>query len=90
MTSSLMTDGLPWLLAGAVIGAAYFFLLARSVDAMSTASDWRKAAGYLVLRVAIAVCGFTLAAMQGTAPVLFTLVGLVLARTVAIRRVRRS
>ena len=90
MTFSLILDGLPWLLAGALIGTVYFFLLGRSVAAIGDQADWRKAVGYLVLRMGFAVCGFAVAAMQGAAPLLFTLVGLLLARMVAIRRVKGS
>ncbi len=90
MTLLQFAKALPWLFSGLLIGGAYFFLLRRSVDVICGAADWRKAAGYLVLRLAIAICGFSLAAIQGAGPLLWALVGLLVTRTIVIRPAKGS
>lgn len=90
MTTTLITNGLPWLASGLVLGAVYFFLLARSAAAIGDAGNWRSAARFLVLRVALAVAVFAMAAMQGAPALLFALTGFLVARAIAISRVRRA
>ncbi len=88
MTISQVITALPWLFVGAAIGTAYFHLLGRSVAAMG--SDWQRAIGFLLLRIVIAVTGFAVVVHYGTLPLIAALLGLLLARTVMIRRVRRA
>ncbi|MDK3019949.1 N-ATPase subunit AtpR [Pseudodonghicola flavimaris] len=77
-----------WLGAGLALGAFYFWMLGRSVAAFGQAEGRRRAIGYVVLRLAVAAGVMTLAALQGTGPLLLTLLGFIVARTVAIRRAK--
>ncbi|MEX5578857.1 ATP synthase subunit I [Pseudophaeobacter sp. A-200-2] len=79
---------LPWLLAGLVLGAVYFVLLGRTVAAIEADAGWRRAAVFVGLRLVLATGAFALAAMQGTAPLVLTLLGFIAARMIAIRRVK--
>ena len=77
---------LPWFVAGLVLGAAYLFLIGRSVAAISDGRAWR-AAGPLVLRLAIVTAALLVAARHGAFPPLLMLCGFVVMRTIALRRI---
>jgi len=88
MTISEIAALVPWVLAGGAIGTVYFLLLGRSVSAFGAEVDWRKAAGFLVLRLGIAIAGFFWIAQAGALPLLTALAGLMFARSLVLRRAR--
>lgn len=75
-----------WLGLGAVFGAAYLWLIARTVATIHPPGTARAALGWLALRLVLAAGVLALAAMQGALPLLAVLAGFLIARTVAIRR----
>lgn len=77
-----------WLVVGGALGLFYFWSLGRSVAAFGQADGRGRAIGFIVLRLSVAVAVMTVAALQGTAPLLLTLAGFVIARTIAIRRAK--
>lgn len=77
-----------WLAAGAMLGAFYFWLLGLSVAAFSQDGGRGRAFLFIVLRLAVALAVMTLAALQGTGPLLLTLAGFVVIRTLAVWRAR--
>jgi len=89
MSLSFLLSGLAWLAGGSALGAAYFLLLGRSVGAISGAANRRGAAGYLMVRIGLAVAVFAAAAMQGAKALLFALTGFLIARAVAMARAQR-
>jgi len=88
--AAILPQALAWLAAGAAMGAAFLYLVARSVAAIRRPGARGAAAGFLVLRMALAVAVFTLAARQGALPLVSALAGFLVARTVAIRRMREG
>jgi hypothetical protein len=90
MTLTLLSSNLVWLAAGLALGGAYFALLGRTVAAIEGAADWRGAALWLGVRVALAAGVLALAAMQGAVALIWTLLGFLAARAVAIWRVKRQ
>jgi hypothetical protein len=87
---TLATEILPWLAAGALLGAAYLMLIARSVAAIGAGAGWRAIAVPVVLRLILAVAALGFAARHGALPVVLMLCGFVLVRTVVIRRMREG
>ncbi len=79
-----------WLAVGTVFGAAYLWLIARTVAAIQPPGTARAALGWLALRLVLAAGVLTLSAMQGALPLLAVLGGFLVARTVAIRRAERA
>ena len=79
-----------WLAAGIALGAVYLWLVARTVAALTGSGGKAPAALWLVLRMALAVGAFWVAATEGALPVLVMLLGFLIARTVAIRRAREA
>jgi len=77
---------LGWLATGAALGAAYLYLVARTVAAIRPPAAKGAAAGFFVLRLGLAAGVLTLAALQGALPLLLCIAGFLAARTVAIRR----
>lgn len=77
-----------WLAVGAAFGAAYLWLVGRSVAAL-TGAGARMALLYLGLRVALAAAVLWFAANQGAASLIALLLGFLLARTIILRKVRR-
>jgi F1F0 ATPase subunit 2 len=77
-----------WFAAGAALAAAYLFFISRTVASVTTPGSGRLGALHLLLRIALAVCVFTLAAQQGAMPLLATLAGFLAARHFVIRRFR--
>ncbi len=90
MMQSVPTSGIFWPLAGIALGAVYFLLLGRSVAVIGGMGDWRGAVGAFAVRIGLAAGVFALAAMQGVAPLLLTLIGFLVARTVVIARMKRG
>ena len=90
MTSVLGANGILWLVAGVVLGGAYFFLMGRTVAAIGDVGGWRAAVLPLVMRIGLAAGVFALASVQGAAPLLITLIGFLIARTVTIARIKRG
>jgi hypothetical protein len=90
MTTDLLVSLVPWLLAGVALGAVYMYLIARTVAAIGPPASNRVAALWLLVRFALAASVLALAAMQGAGPLLAVLLGFLLARSVATRRVRRG
>jgi F1F0 ATPase subunit 2 len=88
MTFVTVIQILAWLAFGAALGAVYFLILGRSVAALADGNDPRRAAVLLIARFGLAAAGFALAAAQGAMALLTALAGVLLARTVAIRRAR--
>ena len=88
MTWTTLTSLAPWLLAGLALGGVYMVLLARSVAAIAGPAAVGAAAAWLILRFGLAAIVLALAAMQGAGPLLAALVGFLIARTIAIRRVK--
>ncbi len=84
-----LASALPWFGAGLALGAVYLFLIGRSVAAISDGRAWR-AAGPLVLRLAVASAAFLVAARHGAFPPLLMLCGFVVMRTIALRRIREG
>lgn len=90
MSMTFLAVGPAWLAAGTVLGAVYFLLVRRSLVALCEGECWRGAAGLLMLRIALAIGTFGVAALQGAGALLFTLTGFIFARTFAVSRVRRG
>lgn len=84
-----LTTSLLWFGAGALLGTAYLYLIGRSVAAVSDGAAWRVAVP-LALRIALAAGAFVFAARHGALPLLLMLGGFLVARTVALRRVREG
>lgn len=78
-----------WGLAGLALGAAYLWLVARSVAAL-VAPGAKSAAGYLALRIGLAAGVFWMAALQGAGPLLAVLAGFLVARTLTLRIIGRE
>ena len=83
-------DVLPWLAAGALLGAAYLALIARSVAAIGSRAGWRAVALPAALRGILAVAALGFAAQYGALPLVLMLGGFLLARTVVLRRAREG
>lgn len=66
--------------AGAALGALYFVLLLRSVRLHAAQTAALRVAPLHFLRLAAAVSGFWLIAQRGALPLLFALLGFLLAR----------
>jgi hypothetical protein len=86
MTVDDLIGLVPWLFAGAALGAVYMHLIARTVAAIEPPAAYGAAAAWLILRVGLAATVLALAAQQGAGAVLAALLGFMLARTAAIRR----
>jgi hypothetical protein len=91
MTTATIAELGLWLLAGMALGAVYLALVQRTVAAITqdTASKG-AAAGWLALRFALAAAVLAAAAVRGTGPLLLTLLGFLLVRSLVIRRMRRA
>lgn len=90
MTSAFLANELFWLAIGVVLGAAYFFLVGRTVAAIGGSGAWRGVVYSLVLRIGLAAGGFAIAATHGAAALLLTLIGFLIARTVAVAHIKRG
>jgi F1F0 ATPase subunit 2 len=90
MTMPTLPEALGWILAGAALGAVYLYLVGRTVAALASPAARKAAVGYLVLRFALAVAAFWLAAQSGAAPLLMMFAGFLLARTALLRRATRG
>jgi F1F0 ATPase subunit 2 len=74
-----------YLLAGAALGGAYFFLLLRMVQACTAGAKMNLVVPLYLLRLAAAGAAFWFIAQQGAVPLLLALAGFVLAR-IAVQR----
>lgn len=90
MTPTLFANEFFWLVAGLGLGGVYFALLGWTVAAIEGAADWRGAALWLGVRIALAAAVLALATMQGAVALIWTLLGFLAARAVAIWRVKRQ
>lgn len=88
MTNVSLPELAAWAAGGALLAALYLHLLRRTVDAL--VAGGRMAAGWLVLRVALAVAFFWGAAQGGGGPLLAAAAGFALARLVLVRLARRA
>jgi N-ATPase, AtpR subunit len=77
-------------LAGAGLGAGYFWALRRTTSLYAAGGGMLLPALLTLGRMAAAVLGFTLAAKAGAAPLLAAAAGFLAARSLALRAVRRS
>lgn len=79
-----------WIVAGAVLGVVYLFLIGRTVAALRPPFGRSAAWGYFVLRIAVAAGVLTLAARAGALPLLSCLAGFLVARSLMLRRLSGS
>ncbi len=89
MTGDIARDiglALAGLILGGAIGAAYFTLLLRALDGMSSAPPLRTLALY-VLRFAGAAAGFWLIAQMGAVALIAALAGFMISRRLMQRRI---
>jgi hypothetical protein len=75
---------------GAVVGALYLRLLARSVSALEGGASLRRVSAFALLRLVMAGSLFWAAALQGAATLLLILAGFVTARLVLLHRIAGS
>jgi len=66
--------------AGAILGVLYFGLLYRSVRLYASGAGTIRVVPLHMLRAALAVASFWIAAQQGAVPLLLTLSGFLVAR----------
>lgn len=79
------TDVAVYVTAGAFVGAVYFLLLLWTVNVYTGQVVAIPVSSLYVVRIAMAVAAFWMIAQQGAAPLLFALLGFLIARSV-IRR----
>jgi NhaP-type Na+/H+ or K+/H+ antiporter len=79
-----------WIATGIALGSVYLFLIGRSVEAILGHGRWPTAALPLLLRIALSVAIFGMAARQGALPVLSVLAGFIASRSIGLRRIRES
>ena len=77
-----------WLAAGAALAVVYLFLLLRTVAAVTTPVSKLPAVTHFALRFALAAGVFLVAARHGAMPLLVTLVGFQIARSIIVQRAR--
>lgn len=86
MSMAFLVQALGGLAGGVALGAVYFALLARSVEAALPPATRPRAVLFLVLRLALAGGALWLAAQAGAGALLAMLAGFLVARSFAIRR----
>ena len=79
------TDVAVYVAAGAFVGAVYFLLLLWTVNVYTRQVVAVPVSSLYVARVAMAVSAFWMIAQQGAAPLLFALLGFLIARSVVQR-----
>jgi hypothetical protein len=79
-----------WLIAGIALGAAYLWLIGQTVTAITQPAAKMTAAGYFVLRLALAAVALWIAAQHGALPLLGMLLGFMIARFAISRRLREA
>ena len=77
-----------YLAAGMALGAAYFYILLRTVGLHASQAAAARIVSLYLLRLAAAVSAFWVIAQQGAAPLLLTLTGFLIARIAAQRWAR--
>lgn len=90
MSMAVLLQALAGLAGGLALGVAYFALLGRSVSATPPPAARPLAALFLLLRLALAAGAFWLAAQSGAVALIAMLAGFLVARGVAIRRVKEG
>lgn len=74
-----------FLLAGLLLGAGYFHLLARTARAHLNASPLSHILPLYILRIGAAILTFWIAAQYGALPLLITAAGFLLARVAMLQ-----
>ncbi len=74
-------------LGGAVLGAAWLHLIARSAAALASGGSPARAALLALLRLALVAVAFWIAALQGALPLVLALAGFAAARLLLLRRI---
>ena len=79
-----------WLILGSLLGAVYFQLMRLTIEAIGRSSAWLPAAGYFILRLGLAGGILAFSAKHGAIPLLLTLCGFLIARSVVTRTYRKG
>ncbi|MXN67287.1 hypothetical protein GR183_20455 [Stappia sp. GBMRC 2046] len=74
-----------WLMAGGALASVYLYLVGRTVAAVAPPFAPLAAAGYLILRIALAGALFTFAAWNGAWALLTMFAGFLLVRSLSVR-----
>ena len=86
MTEAVVLRIAPYVVLGALIGAAYFAALAWNVRLYAGQGAGWQALLFHLARLALAVAAFTLCARQGAAPLLASFAGFLALRMIAVNR----
>lgn len=81
------TEAALYLTAGGVLGALYFLLLLRTARLHASQATAIRIVPLYLMRFAAAASAFWIIAQQGAVPLLFALLGFLVARTVTQRGV---
>ena len=85
MSGISSTDIALYFTAGAALGAVYFLLLFRAVNLHASQVAAIRIIPLYIMRIAAAAAAFWIIAQQGALPLLFTLLGFLIARLVIQR-----
>ena len=88
MTVAALESLTVWFLAAGLVAGAYLWLIERSVAALCTSRLRLAAAGWLALRLSLALALFGAAAMQGAPALLAALTGFLSVRTAVLTWVK--
>lgn len=76
--------------AGLAFGLVYFRALRRTTDLLAGGGGWRGPIALTLIRIVGAVILFAMVARLGALPLLGAFIGLLAARTIALRGARRT